>query len=137
MTTRQQMTYITLGLVLVSLWALASRWAILADRVPLQMTTSAAVARPQNSSKTPVDKPATKSAPAKKMTKYPSKLVNLNQANSTELERLPGIGPVLAQRIVAYRKKHGPYRRVDDLDKVEGIGEKKLVGLKGLITVRD
>lgn len=131
------MTYITLGLVLVSLWALASRWAILADRVPLQMTTSAAVARPQNSSKTPVDKPAAKSAPAKQVTQNASKLVNLNLASVTELELLPGIGTVLAQRIVAYRKKHGPYRRVDDLDKVEGIGEKKLVGLQGLVTVRD
>ena len=49
--------------------------------------------------------------------------IDINKATATELERLPGIGPVLAGRIVRYREANGPFATVDDLDWVEGIGE--------------
>lgn len=61
--------------------------------------------------------------------------VNLNSATSAELEALPGIGQVLAQRIVDYRTQHGPFRSVRDLLKVEGIGEKKFDSIKDHVTV--
>jgi competence protein ComEA len=61
--------------------------------------------------------------------------VNLNSATSAELEALPGIGEVLAQRIVDYRTQHGPFRSVRDLLKVEGIGEKKFDSIKNYVTV--
>ena len=61
--------------------------------------------------------------------------VNLNTASESELESLPGIGQVLAQRIVDYRTQHGPYRDVKDLLKVEGIGQKKFDSLKDYVTV--
>ncbi len=48
--------------------------------------------------------------------------LNLNQASAEALETLPGIGPVLAQRIVAYREEHGPFQTVEDLLEVKGIG---------------
>jgi competence protein ComEA len=48
--------------------------------------------------------------------------VNVNTATEADLERLPGIGPVLARRIVQYREAHGLFRRLDDLLEVEGIG---------------
>ena len=61
--------------------------------------------------------------------------VNLNSATAAELEALPGIGQVLAQRIVDYRTQHGPFRSVRDLLKVEGIGEKKFDSIKDHVTV--
>jgi competence protein ComEA len=61
--------------------------------------------------------------------------VNINTAGVAEFDGLPGIGPVLAQRIVDYRTRHGPFRTVEDLMKVPGIGPKKFDALKGLISV--
>jgi competence protein ComEA len=61
--------------------------------------------------------------------------VNLNSATADQLEGLPGIGEVLAKRIVDYRTQHGPYRSVRDLLKVEGIGEKKFESIKDHVTV--
>jgi len=61
--------------------------------------------------------------------------VNLNSATAADLEALPGIGPVLAQRIVDYREQHGPFRAVTDLQKVSGIGAKTYASLEPLITV--
>jgi len=49
-------------------------------------------------------------------------LVNLNQADVTTLIALPGIGPALAERIIAHRRRGGPYTRLDDLTQVRGIG---------------
>lgn len=62
--------------------------------------------------------------------------VNINAATVAELDaQLPGVGPVLAQRIVDYRTAHGPFRDVRDLLKVEGIGQKKFDSLKDYVTV--
>ena len=61
-------------------------------------------------------------------------VVNINTATVQELEALPGIGPVVAQRIVAYRDEHGAFRTVEELTKVKGIGESKLEELLDLIT---
>ncbi len=52
--------------------------------------------------------------------------VDLNRADVPELSLLPGIGPVLARRIVRHRDRHGPFRRLDDLADVSGIGPKRL-----------
>ena len=56
--------------------------------------------------------------------------VNVNAAPASELEELPGIGPVLAAAIVEYREEHGPFARVEDLTNVYGIGEGKLEGMR-------
>lgn len=61
--------------------------------------------------------------------------VNLNTATAAELESLPGIGARVAQRIVEYRGKNGPFRRVEDLMNVQGIGEKSFLKLKPLVVV--
>ena len=60
--------------------------------------------------------------------------LDINAASAEELAALPGIGEVLAGRIVAYREEHGPFAAVEDLMKVSGIGEKKLAELEGRIT---
>jgi competence protein ComEA len=62
-------------------------------------------------------------------------LLDLNVATSADLEQLPGIGEVLAARIVDYREEHGPYAAVDDLVYVDGISPRLLEELRPLITV--
>jgi competence protein ComEA len=62
-------------------------------------------------------------------------LINVNTATAAELETLPGIGEVLAQRIVDYRTEHGPFRSVEDLLDVSGIGEAILGDIRDLVTV--
>lgn len=61
--------------------------------------------------------------------------VNVNTAGATELETLPGIGEVLAQRIIDHREEHGPFASVDELIEVSGIGEVTLEELRDLVTV--
>jgi len=61
--------------------------------------------------------------------------VHLNLADAVELEALPGVGPVLAGRIVAYREAHGPFVELEDLLDVSGIGEAKLAALREAVLV--
>lgn len=63
--------------------------------------------------------------------------LDINAASAEELAGLPGIGEVLAQRIVDYRAEHGPFETVEDLTEVSGIGEKKLAELEGRVTAGD
>ncbi|MGB6056664.1 MAG: ComEA family DNA-binding protein [Microthrixaceae bacterium] len=65
----------------------------------------------------------------------PAALVNLNTATAAELEELPGVGPATSAAIIAKREKDGPFRSVDSLLDVRGIGEAKLEGLRDLVTV--
>lgn len=60
----------------------------------------------------------------------PAGKVNVNTADASTLETLPGIGPALAKRIIAYRSEHGPFATVDDLTDVHGIGPAILEGLR-------
>jgi len=62
-----------------------------------------------------------------------SSLLDINEATQEELERLPGLGTVLAQRIFVYRQANGPFRQVEELQKVRGIGHKRLQQLRPLI----
>ena len=62
--------------------------------------------------------------------------VNINTASLEELGTLPRIGPVTAQRIVDWRKEHGAFTSVDELDAVDGIGPKLMESLKDLVTVQ-
>jgi competence protein ComEA len=62
-------------------------------------------------------------------------LVNLNTATAAELEELPGVGPVLAQRILDWRTEHGRFTAVDELGEVSGIGEKIFAQLQPRVTV--
>ena len=61
--------------------------------------------------------------------------VNLNTAGAAEFDTLPKVGPVLAQRIVDWRAAHGPFKSVEELDAVDGVGPKMLEALLPLVTV--
>lgn len=61
--------------------------------------------------------------------------ININRATAGELDALPGIGPVLASRIIDYRKTNGPFLSVDDLQKVSGIGSAKFAQFKSKVRV--
>jgi competence protein ComEA len=63
----------------------------------------------------------------------PAGPVDLNTATVEQLDALPGIGPVTAQKIVDYRQEHGPYTSVDDLDAIPGIGPSRIDNLRGLV----
>jgi competence protein ComEA len=62
-------------------------------------------------------------------------VVNINTSTLDQLDSLPGIGPTLAQRIIDYREQHGPFRKVEDLLNVSGIGDKKFADLRAKVTV--
>jgi competence protein ComEA len=61
--------------------------------------------------------------------------ININTATLEELDSLPGIGPVYAQRIVEYRTQKGPFKTIEEIMNVPGIGEKMFEKIKDLITV--
>jgi len=61
--------------------------------------------------------------------------ININRATASELDSLPGIGPVIASRIIDYRKANGPFLSVDDLQKVSGIGSAKFAQFKSKVRV--
>ena len=61
--------------------------------------------------------------------------VNINTASATDLETLPGIGAKTAGRIVEYRQKNGPFKKIEELMNVPGIGEKNFLKLRSQVSV--
>jgi competence protein ComEA len=61
--------------------------------------------------------------------------LDLNATSAEDLDALPGIGPVLAKRIIDYRAAHGPFKKIDDLLEVSGIGPKKLEKIKSYLII--
>nr|AQS29975.1 hypothetical protein [uncultured bacterium] len=79
--------------------------------------------------------PSNSNVPATNITSESGTKININSAESSELELLPGIGPVLAQRIIDYRLLSGPFKSIDGLMDVPGIGDSIFGQLKDLVTV--
>ena len=63
-------------------------------------------------------------------------MVNINTASVAQLEQLPGIGPKMAEEIVKHREAKGPFKSVDEVKNVKGIGDQKFEAVKGMITVK-
>lgn len=61
--------------------------------------------------------------------------VNINIANSTELQEIPGVGPATAEKILAYRESHGNFSKLDELKNIDGIGDKTFEKIKDMITL--
>jgi competence protein ComEA len=77
------------------------------------------------------DKAAKDDKPAKAESK-----VNINEATRAQLMKLSGVGPGTADRIISYRQAHGPFRKAQDLEKVEGVGRGVLEKNEGRIAVK-
>ena len=86
---------------------------------------------------TPEDQPEQKQSPPPddKPDKPEETKININTANIDELQILPGIGPVMSQRIIDYRQEHGKFKNIYELERVRGIGEATLRGFEKIITV--
>ncbi len=87
---------------------------------------------------TPTPYPTATASPARPVTGETGGgggLININTATAAELDRLPRIGPSIAQRIVEYREANGPFTKVEDLMRVKGIGPATFEQLRDLITV--
>jgi comEA protein len=67
--------------------------------------------------------------------KPPLHPINLNTAGSTQLQEVPGIGPATADKILKMRKSYGPFKSVDDLRAIKGIGPKRLEKMRKYLTV--
>ena len=63
--------------------------------------------------------------------------VNLNNATAAQIAALPGIGPKTADLVVQYRQKNGPFRKIEEIMNVKGIGEKSFLRIKDRLTVAD
>jgi len=66
-----------------------------------------------------------------------AQMVNLNTASKEELQTLPGVGPQVAERILAYREQHGPFKSIEELLEIKGIGIKKLEKIRPLVTLEN
>src|SRR3954465_1720013 len=64
----------------------------------------------------------------------PAAMINLNTATATQLEELPGIGARTATRIVEYRQKNGPFKKIEELMNVQGVGEKSFLRFRAQIS---
>lgn len=94
-------------------------------------STQAPAAAPQPEVQSP---PASTAVPSAAPPPRPAR-INLNTATAAELELLPGIGPVVAARIIDHRTKNGPFKTITALDAVKGIGPKTIESLRPLVTV--
>ena len=74
-------------------------------------------------------------SPARPTVSPSTAIVNLNTASVSDLEGLPGIGAKTAARIVEYRQKNGPFKKVEELMNVRGVGEKNFLKLKPQLTI--
>jgi competence protein ComEA len=92
-----------------------------------KVTTPTAAASPTDDDAPPAPHRGGKSVSGK---------VNLNTATADQLVLLPGVGPSKADRIVAFRTKHGPFKRVADLRRVKGFGYKSLKKLEAFLDVK-
>jgi competence ComEA-like helix-hairpin-helix protein len=94
----------------------------------LVLVTSACATRPRNSSA------AVQFNPDVPLAKRAS-VININTASPQELEKLPGVGKVIAERIAAQREQYGPFRRAEHLMMVRGISDRKFRAIRPMIVV--
>jgi competence protein ComEA len=78
---------------------------------------------------------ATKNTPESSAVTAVTGKININTASIEDLDRLPGVGPATAQKIIDYRKQNGPFPNIEAIDNVSGIGPSKYAQMKDLISI--
>jgi competence protein ComEA len=142
-TTKNQLTTALIVLVVGG-----SSYLLGATSKPAQLpdANSASASQPPTSSvisdiQQAIDQPASSatgdqtSADPTEAATAPSGLININQASAAQLDTLPGIGATKAQAIIDYRTQNGPFLKVDDLEKVKGIGPATVEKLRPKVTI--
>jgi len=119
---RQLLTKSEWGIMLLAALFLCLMWVLMAKTMPMGTTENYTI---------------TTQRPAADVTPEVLPPLDLNTATAEELEKLDGVGPVLAERIIAYREEHGPFAAPEELLEVKGIGEETLEGLRHRITVEE
>jgi competence protein ComEA len=105
-----------------------ARHVVDGEQIPVGLPATAAPGAP-------VGPVAPGGAPGAAVGAAPGTQLDLNTASVEQFDQLPGVGPVLAQRIIDYRTRHGAFRSVDQLQEVNGIGERRYAELKDLVRV--
>jgi competence protein ComEA len=105
----------------------------LQDGQKIHVPRKGEVSPPTVASVAPSRTPRSAPQAAAAATQFP---INLNTATAEQLEAIPGIGPVLAQRIIEYRQTHGRFQSVDELLEVHGIGAKRLESMRPYVVVK-
>jgi comEA protein len=101
------------------------------NRTETNTTTNALKADSSDMRQVEKNQSKSKKSKSKQVSKLkPSERININKAGVEDIQRLPGIGPVLAERIIAYRDSAGFFTESEDLLNVKGIGEKKLAKME-------
>lgn len=93
------------------------------------------VAQPASLSANSPPAPSSKASDSRKLSKPGEGLVHINSADANELQRLPGVGPSTAQKIIEYRTQIGKFARPEQLDDVKGIGPKKLEKMRPFVAL--
>lgn len=114
---------------------LGVRWYRAAHPVPPNPGPPFAYAAPDSAFFALSRQADTAATPGERQRRTPAEPVDINTAGIEELIALPGIGPATAARIIEERQTRGPYRRIDDLMRVKGIGPKKLARLRPHVRV--
>jgi competence ComEA-like helix-hairpin-helix protein len=117
------------GAVLVLLLLIGAGYDLWRSRFPVAPTRAPALVVA-----TPLE-PAPPAADAPDSARRSAARLDLNRASAAELDALPGIGPVLAGRIVEHRRTHGPFHRVEELRAVRGVGPRLFERLQGRLRV--
>lgn len=100
---------------------------------PTTTNTTTSLATTQNSAPFPANTSTTAATSGQIVQQ--SQKININSANVQELEKITGVGPVIAQRIIDYRNANGLFQKIEDIKKVNGIGDVKFEKMKDEITI--
>ena len=106
--------------------------SVLALVATLVVTASPLIAQPASP---PQGSRARAAKPPVTATVMSTDVVNLNSATATQIASLPGIGPKTAELVVQYRTKNGPFKKIEEIMNVRGIGEKSFLRIKDRLTV--